>query len=184
MVNTNLKGEFLMGRAVITQLLKQQRGGEIVNIATDHMVTCGSPFELCPKLESCPWKAEPRPTGTANLDVYDASKWALNGLLFAWAKALRPHRIRVNAMCMGATDSWMIRDFFGYPQERALETPEQAAEVATWMSKEDSAQVVIDLLQEGPNGRTAQNINLCVGRPVKLEDPLPEVYITKASLDG
>ena len=36
MVGTNLKGEYLMGRAVIAEMLKQGRGGEIVNVATDH----------------------------------------------------------------------------------------------------------------------------------------------------
>ena len=184
MVGTNLKGEYLMGRAVIEQLLLQARGGEIVNIATDHMVTCGSPFEICPKLDSCPWKDAPRPTGGGHvMDIYDASKWGLNGFLFAWAKALRPHDIRVNAMCMGATDSWMIRDFFGFPQSREDETEAQAAEVASWMAKEDTARVVIELLQEGPQGRNAQNINLCIGRPTVLEPPLPHRYITEESLN-
>ncbi len=184
MVGTNLKGEYLMGRAVIAEMLKQGRGGEIVNVATDHMVTCGSPFEICPKLETCPWADSPRPTGGGEvMDIYDASKWALNGFLFGWAKALRPHGIRVNGMCMGATDSWMIRDFFGFPQTRDEETPEQMEEVATWMAKEDTAQVVMNLLKEGPEGRTAQNLNLCVGRPTKLEPPLPNVYITEESLN-
>jgi NAD(P)-dependent dehydrogenase (short-subunit alcohol dehydrogenase family) len=118
------------------------------------------------------------------MDIYDASKWGLNGLLFAWAKALRPHDIRVNAICMGATDSWMIRDFFGFPQTREEENATQRAEVDTWMAKEDTAQVVIDLLKEGPGGRTAQNINLCVGRPPKLEPALPHIYITPESVDG
>jgi NAD(P)-dependent dehydrogenase (short-subunit alcohol dehydrogenase family) len=184
MVGTNLKGEYLMGRAVIEQMLKQGRGGEIVNIATDHMATCGSPFELCPKLERCPWADAPRPTGGGEvMDIYDASKWGLNGFLFAWAKALKPHEIRVNAMCMGATDSWMIRDFFGFPQTREEENEAQKEEVDTWMAKEDTAQVVIELLKEGPSGRTAQNINLCLGRPTRLEPALPPVYITKESLD-
>jgi len=184
MVGTNLKGEYLMGRAVIAQLLKQGRGGEIVNVATDHMVTCGSPHEICPKLPTCPWAAAPRPTGGGEvMDIYDASKWGLNGFLFAWAKSLRPHGIRVNAMCMGATDSWMIRDFYGYPQTPGGETEEQKKEIATWMAKEDTAQVVVDLLKEGPEGRTAQNINLCVGRPTKLEPPLPNIYITSESLN-
>ena len=184
MVGTNLKGEYLMGRAVIEQLLKQGRGGEIVNVATDHMVTCGAPFEICPKLDTCPWKDEPRPTGGGEvMDIYDAAKWGLNGFLFAWAKALRPHGIRVNAMCMGATDSWMIRDFFGFPQTPGEETEEQKAEVDTWMAKEDTAQVVVNLLKEGPEGRTAQNINLCIGRPTVLEPPLPNKYITEESLN-
>jgi NAD(P)-dependent dehydrogenase (short-subunit alcohol dehydrogenase family) len=184
MVGTNLKGEYLMGRAVIAQMLEQGRGGEIVNVATDHMVTCGSPFEICPKLETCPWADSPRPTGGGEvMDIYDASKWALNGFLFAWAKALRPHGIRVNGMCMGATDSWMIRDFYGFPQTPGEETEEQMEEVSTWMAKADTAQVVMNLLKEGPEGRTAQNINLCVGRPTKLEPPLPNIYITEESLN-
>ncbi len=184
-VGTNLKGEFLVGRAVIAQLLAQGSGGEIVNIATDHMVTCGSPFELCPKLPTCPWADAPRPTGGgAVMDLYDASKWGLNGLLFAWAKALGPHGIRVNAMCMGATDSWMLRDFLGFPQTPGEETAEQRAQVDAWMTAADSAQVVIDLLKEGPDGRTAQNINLCIGRPTVLEPPLPHRYITPESLDA
>jgi NAD(P)-dependent dehydrogenase (short-subunit alcohol dehydrogenase family) len=184
MVGTNLKGEYLMGRAVIGQVLEQGRGGEIVNVATDHMVTCGSPFEICPKLETCPWADSPRPTGGGDvMDIYDASKWALNGFLFAWAKALRPHGIRVNGMCMGATDSWMIRDFYGFPQTPGEETEEQMEEVSTWMAKGDTAQVVMNLLKEGPEGRTAQNINLCVGRPTMLEPPLPNVYITEESLN-
>ena len=184
MVGTNLKGEYLMGRAVIAQMLEQGCGGEIVNVATDHMVTCGSPFEICPKLETCPWADSPRPTGGGEvMDIYDASKWALNGFLFAWAKALRPHGIRVNGMCMGATDSWMIRDFYGFPQTPGEETEEQMEEVSTWMAKADTAQVVMNLLKEGPEGRTAQNINLCVGRPTKLEPPLPNIYITEESLN-
>lgn len=185
MIGTNLKGEYLMGRAVIAQLLEQGRGGEIVNVATDHMVTCGSPFEICPKLDACPWKDEPRPTGGGDvMDIYDASKWGLNGFLFGWAKALRPQGIRVNAMCMGATDSWMIRDFYGYAQTPGKGADEeQQKEVDTWMRKEDTAQVVVDLLKEGPDGRTAQNINLCVGRPTVLEPPLANIYITQESLN-
>lgn len=182
MVGTNLKGEFMMGRAVITQMLKQGRGGEIVNVATDHMATCGSPFELCTDYD-CP-HPKPRPTGGGEvMDIYDASKWGLNGFLFAWAKALRPHSIRVNALCMGATDSWMIRDFFGFPQTKGEETEEQRKEVDSWMAKEDTAQVLVDLLKEGPDGRNAQNINLCIGRPTVLEPPLPHIYIREESVN-
>ncbi len=185
MVGTNLKGEFLMGRAVIAQMLKQDRGGEIVNIATDHMFTCGAPHDQCPKNPNCPWADAPRPTSGGHvMDIYDASKWGLNGLMFAWAQALKPHSVRVNGICMGATDSWMIRDFFRFPQNSAEETDEQKKEIATWMAKDDVAQVVIDLLKEGPGGRNANNINLCVGRPPKLEPPLPLLYIKEEALHG
>jgi len=185
MVGTNLKGEFLVGRAVMDQLLKQARGGEIVNVSTDHQFTCGSPFEQCPKLETCPWADAPRPTGGGEvLDIYDASKWGLNGLLYSWAPALRPFGIRVNNMCMGATDSLMIRSFYGFPQVPGEETAAQRAEIDTWMTRAQSAQVVIDLLKEGPEGRTGHNINLCMGRPPKLEPPLPLLYLTPEDLNG
>jgi len=175
MVGTNLKGEYLMGRAVIPLMLKAGRGGEIVNVGTDHGVTCGAPRELCPHLSTCTWGDSPRPTGGGTvLDIYDASKYGTYALSFAWAKALRPHDIRVNCICMGATDSHMIRGFFG---ERA--TPE---EVATWMTAEDSAQVVVDILKEGPKGRTGETINLCIGRPCTLEPERKPIFVTPESV--
>ena len=169
-VGTNLKGEYLFGRAVIPIMIEQGKGGEIVNIATDHMVTCGTPYFCCPKLETCPWGDSPRPTGGGDaMDLYDAAKWGLNGLLYGWAKALAPHNIRVNAFCMGATDSHMLRGFHNFePSDE---------EVASWMRAEDNAQAMIDMLQEGPSGRNAQNVNFCMGRPVQLEPAHDHVYV-------
>jgi NAD(P)-dependent dehydrogenase (short-subunit alcohol dehydrogenase family) len=176
LVGTNLKGVFLFGRAVIPHMLAHGKGGDIVNISTDHVHTCGTPFHVCPKLDTCPWRDAPRPTsGGTIMDLYDAGKWGIHGLTFAWCKALRPHRIRVNAICMGATDSNMLRGFHNFNP-----SPE---EVATWMKAEDSAQVVIDLLKEGPRGRTGENLNLCVGRPTRLEPPLQKIYIREEDLD-
>ncbi len=171
-MGTNTKGVFMFGRAVIPIMIEQGTGGDIVNIATDHMVTCGTPYYCCPKLDTCPWSDSPRPTGGGDaMDIYDVSKWALNGFLYAWAKALVPHRIRVNAFCMGATDSYMLRSFHNFdpPQE----------EVDAWMKAEDNAQALIDLLEEGPTGRNAQNLNFCMGRPVKLEAPHEHVYVVE-----
>ena len=45
------------------------------------------------------------------------------------------------------------------------------------MRAEDNAQSLLDLLAEGPAGRNAQSINFCVGRPVKLEAPLEQIYV-------
>lgn len=169
-VGTNLKGEYLFGRAVIPIMIEQGKGGEIVNIATDHMVTCGTPYFCCPKLDTCPWGDSPRPTGGGDaMDLYDAGKWGLNGLLYGWAKALAPHNIRVNAFCMGATDSHMLRSFHDFdPSEE---------EVASWMRAEDNAHAMIDMLLEGPSGRNAQNVNFCIGRPVKLEPAHEHIYV-------
>ena len=176
LVDTNLKGPFLFGRAVIPGMI-EGGGGDIVNIATDHMVTCGTPYFRCPKLPTCPWGDSPRPTGGGDgMDLYDASKWGLNGFLYGWAKALAPHGIRVNALCMGATDSHMLRSFhrFDPPQE----------EVDSWMKAEDNAAALIELLQDGPTGRNAQNHNFCVGRPVALEEPADHLYIIAEQLRG
>ena len=183
-VGTNMKGEYLFGRAVIPIMLAQGKGGEIVNVATDHMVTCGAPDEVCPNLPTCPWNSDgaggfagpPRPTGGGDaMDLYDASKWGLNGFLYAWAKKLRPHNIRVNALCMGATDSHMLRSFHNFDP-----SPE---EEASWMRREDQAQALIDLLKEGPTGRTASNMNFCVGRPCRLEPALPPIYVLEEDIN-
>jgi NAD(P)-dependent dehydrogenase (short-subunit alcohol dehydrogenase family) len=177
LVGTNLKGVYLFGRAVIAHMIARGQGGEIVNISTDHVQTCGTPHHVCPRLPACPWKDAPRPTsGGSAMDLYDASKWGIHGLTFAWSRALRPHGIRVNAICMGATDSHMLRSFHKFnPSPR---------EVATWMKAEDSAQVLIDLLKEGPRGRTGENMNLCIGRPPRLEPALEPIYIRRVDLDG
>ena len=45
------------------------------------------------------------------------------------------------------------------------------------MRAEDNAAVMIGILKEGPGGRNAQNVNFCMGRPVKLEPPHEHVYI-------
>jgi NAD(P)-dependent dehydrogenase (short-subunit alcohol dehydrogenase family) len=94
------------------------------------------------------------------MDIYDASKWGINGLTLAWSQALAEHGIRVNALCMGATDSNMIRSFFNFQP-----TPE---DVAGWMKAEDIARVMIDPLREGPEGRSGENIGAWTGVPVEL----------------
>ena len=104
------------------------------------------------------------------MDIYDAAKWGMNGLLYSWAKTGAPAGIRVNQLCMGATDSHMLRSFHNFDP-----SPE---EVATWMRPEDQGRILVELLHEGPTGRNAQSINFCVGRPVELEDPLPHTYIS------
>ena len=44
MVDVNLGGTYLVGRAAIPHLI--QHGGDIVNITTDHIHTCGYPIEV------------------------------------------------------------------------------------------------------------------------------------------
>ena len=140
-MNVNNRAYFLFGRAVIP-IMRAQGGGDIVNIATDHIYT-----------------EKMRPTGGGPvMDTYDASKWGLNGFLLDWAKAVEDDNIRVNGICMGATDSWMLRSFTG----EANLTPEI---IAGWMKPADVAQVMVNLIKDG---RTAHNIPVWVRDPVVL----------------
>jgi NAD(P)-dependent dehydrogenase (short-subunit alcohol dehydrogenase family) len=137
-----------------------QGGGDILNVCTDHVQTCGSPWELShDDAPNCPFRAiAPRPTGGGpGMDLYDASKWGQLGLTFAWARALAPHHIRVNALCMGATDSFMLRSFHNHAP-----APE---EVARWMKAEDIARLVLDLMRDG---RSGDYIGAAVGHPIVL----------------
>ena len=140
-MNVNNRAYFLFGRAAIA-IMRNQGGGDIVNIATDHIYT-----------------EKNRPSGGgAVMDTYDASKWGLNGFLQDWAKAVEGENIRINAICLGATDSHMLRGFTG----EARLTPEL---VASWMKPADVAQVMINLIKDG---RTAHNIPVWVRDPVVL----------------
>lgn len=142
--NTNLKGVFLVGRRTIPHLVAAGPGGQIINIATDH-ITPPPGFAT---------------GGGTRMDVYDASKWGVNGLTQGWAKFLRPHGIRVNALCMDATDSEMVRYAAG---PRA--TPEV---IASWMTPAQIANLCLELIGEGPEGRTGENIGIWLRHSIEL----------------
>ena len=142
-VNTNLRGVFLAGRAAIPHLMARG-GGHIINIATDH---------ICPPPGSATG-------GGTRMDVYDSSKFGINGLTGAWSKALKQHGIRVNALCMDATDSMMVRGAVG-------RTPTQEM-LDLWMTPEQMAGLGLDLIREGPDGRSGENIGAWLNHEVKL----------------
>ena len=145
---SNVKGAYLFGRAVVPSMI-EGGGGNIVNISTDHV----KPGPGCD-----------RHHGHGRMDLYNASKWALNGFTFDWAKALADEHIRVNNVCMGATDTEMLRSWIG-------EAP-SAEYLATWMRPEQIAQIIVELIEEGPDGRTANSIGLYAGQPTVM--PAPE----------
>ena len=144
LVGSNLRGAFLFGRAVAPRMAAGG-GGHIVNVSSDHVK---------PSPDSG-WHH-----GHGAMDVYNATKWALNGLTFDWAKSLARHRIRVNNLCLGAADTEMLREWIGVDPD-----PEY---VATWMAPDAIGRVVVELIAEGPTGRTGDNIALWAGQPTVL----------------
>lgn len=143
-VGTNLRGAFLFGRAV-APVMVEQGSGHIVNVCTDHVY---------PEPPHRVW-------GHGGMDLYNASKWALNGLTLDWATTLRKKGVRVNALCMGATDTPMLRRFAGDVSDEVI---------ATWMQPDEVCAILIELLAEGPGGRTGHNVGLWVGRERRLDD--------------
>ncbi|MDX2378598.1 MAG: SDR family oxidoreductase [Acidimicrobiia bacterium] len=144
---SNTKGAFLFGRAV-APVMAEGGGGHIVNISTDHV-------KPCPDCH--------RHHGHGAMDLYNASKWALNGLTFDWARALTRQNIRVNNICMGATDTEMLRGWIGADPDPQY--------VATWMQPEQVADVLVELLEEGRDGRTGNSIGLYAGYDCVLPPP-------------
>ena len=148
LMDANTRGAFLMGRAVMPSMI-ERGGGNIVNVSTYYVLP--------------PRPPESTGTNPPETDVYAASKWALNGLTQVWAVALREQGIRVNALAMGATDTPMLRGLYA---TRGTEPSE--AEIAMWMTPAQQAQLLLDLLAEGPEGRTGETIGSWVGEPVAL----------------
>jgi len=141
-MDTNLKGVLMLSRACIP-LLKARGAGDIINVSTYYVLPARS-----------------EGTNQPDTDLYNASKWALNAFTDDWAKYFLADNIRVNALCMGATDTPMLRGFF--PQGQL---PPELAEVV--MSSEQIAQQMLDLLADG---RTGENIGAWVDQPPGLPE--------------
>ena len=171
MMDVNLRGVYLTGRAAIPHLVKS--GGDLINVTTDHIHTCGWPEAHSHPADSlCAWKGVQRSAvGGPGFDVYDASKWGIKGLTNAWARALAPHKVRVNSFGMGATATPMYLGFLGdRPPAPGVMTPEGVASV------------LVDLISEGPSGRTGDCIQLWAGHPTVLPPPMLDGILCAADL--
>lgn len=139
-MDTNVKGTLMLSRACVPHLI-ERGGGDIVNVSTYYVLPARSAG-----------------TNPPDTDLYNASKWALNGFTDAWAKYLAKHQIRVNGLCMGPTDTPMLRGLFADG-----EYPSALKEVM--LQPEDIAQQLMDLLDDG---RTGENIGAWAGAPATL----------------
>ncbi|MGB6482414.1 MAG: SDR family NAD(P)-dependent oxidoreductase [Candidatus Acidiferrales bacterium] len=100
-LDTNLKGVFLVSRAVMPAMISRGQG-HIVNISS-----------LAGKNSF--------PGGS----LYCASKWGLLGLTYSMAEDLRAHGIRVTAICPGS-----VATEFGHPSSKNVEKMLQPHDIA------------------------------------------------------
>ena len=126
-LNVNLKGTFLCTQAVAQKLVERGRGGAVINLAS------GAAFRSSPR-------------GVH----YVASKAGIVGLTRAAALELAPHRVRVNAIAPGITDTAQPR--YGMSEEELqaagrqvplgrLGTPEDVADLAVFLASEESRHI-------------------------------------------
>jgi 3-oxoacyl-[acyl-carrier protein] reductase len=130
-LGVNLKGGFLCAKAVARALVAAGRPGAIINISSSAI------------------RGDPRGVH------YSASKAGVVGLTRAMALALAPHRIRVNAIAPGLTDTAQPR--YGNTEEqladRAREIPlgrmaqpEEIARVAVFLASPDACWITGELI--------------------------------------
>jgi NAD(P)-dependent dehydrogenase (short-subunit alcohol dehydrogenase family) len=139
-LGVNLKGGFLCAQAVARAMVAADRPGAIVNISSSAIR--GDPLGV----------------------HYSASKAGVVGLTRAMALALAPHRIRVNAIAPGLTDTKQPR--YGHTEEqlavRAREIPlgrmaqpEEIAAVAVFLSTGEAGWITGELIHVNGGGYMA-----------------------------
>ena len=125
-LNVNLKGSFLAAQAGARAMVAGGKAGAIVNISSSAV------------------RGDPRGVH------YSASKAGIIGLTRAMALALAPHRIRVNAIAPGTTDTAQPR--YGNTEEQLaarlrdtpfgrMAEPDEIARVAVFLATEEAAWV-------------------------------------------
>jgi NAD(P)-dependent dehydrogenase (short-subunit alcohol dehydrogenase family) len=128
----NLKGQFLVSRAVIPGM-RARGAGRIVNIASELGLV-----------------------GEADLSPYCASKAGVIGLTKSLARELAPARVRVNCVAPGPTDTSILRDTERTPEYLAtiplgrLGTPAEIAWAVWYLASPHAEWITGQVLS--PNG--------------------------------
>jgi len=137
-LNVNLKGAFLCTQAVARQMVARGQGGAIINLAS------GAAFRSSPR-------------GVH----YVSSKAGIVGLSRATALELAPHRIRVNAIAPGLTDTAQPR--YGMTEEELQEAGQQVP-LGRMATPEDIAALAVFLASEEACHMTGQTLHVNGGQ--------------------
>lgn len=131
-LDTNLKGTFICAQEVTRRMVAAQRPGVVINLAS------GAPYR-----------------GSLRATAYMASKLGMVGLTRGMARELAPHRIRVNAVAPGVTNTAMPR--LGNTEEALAELaqrmptgrlaePEDIADVIVFLATDDARHIIGQLI--------------------------------------
>ncbi len=131
-LRTNLKGSFVCAQEVTRRMVAAQRPGVVINLAS------GAPYR-----------------GSLRSTAYMASKLGIIGLTRGMARDLTPHRIRVNAVAPGVTNTAMPR--LGNTEEQLAELaqrlpmgrlaePEDIADVIVFLATDDARHIIGQLI--------------------------------------
>jgi 3-oxoacyl-[acyl-carrier protein] reductase len=112
-VDSNLKGSYLVSRAFLGEM-RARRSGRLINVAS-----------ISGRL------------GTAGLTAYCAAKHGVVGLTRALAEEIRADGLSVNAICPGSVDTEMLR--VGMPGAEPRMTPGDVARVALFLATDAPA---------------------------------------------
>lgn len=133
-IAVNLTGTFLCSKAASGLMRKQGRGGRIVN------VTSGAAFMV-----------------TANAAHYSASKAGIVALTRTLALELAPHRVTVNAIAPGLTDTAQPRIAYSEEDLQAFASRIPLGRIA---QPEDMVPAVLFLCSDGAGYITGQTLHV------------------------
>lgn len=131
-LDTNLKGTFVCAQEASRRMVASGRPGVIINLAS------GAPYR-----------------GSLRATAYMASKLGIVGLTRGMARELAPHRIRVNAVAPGVTNTAMPR--LGNTEEVLAEMarqnptgriaePEDIADVIVFLATDEARHIIGQLI--------------------------------------
>lgn len=121
-IGVNLRGPFLMAKAVIPTMY-QQNSGHIINIAS----TAAKRM----------W---------ANASAYHASKWGLLGLSHALFVEARQHKVKVSAVIAGGMQTPFILDRFPDTPLSNLQDPKNVADTVIYLLKQPAETIIPEVM--------------------------------------